>query len=536
MKTTLSIRSANILFLISILLVLTLGSLMQVFSLSWGLIGTEVLCIALPTILALRLQHIPLRQGLRLRMPSLGVVLLCLLLGVGGWLVAGFIDVFIMQLTGQPAVDLTGVNLPTSTLDYLIYGLALAVFAPLGEEILFRGAIQGAYENHKTPAVALTISSLMFAFYHFRLTGLPALLPLAFLLGYVVWRTQSLFSGMLLHFANNLLAAGFGMVASLIPNIQVIVPSVWSALVGLLILIPGLWALRRITIAPRLAAPAVPAESVPSEAPVAVVPLKQPGWFAVYWSLIVAGLLYLAVAGLTLMVALNPKMTAQKGVTFQPGRLDHTVSYEYRVVNRAGDNVGSVNCTVQPVDQFLDLDCARQVRGYEIKVGNSQWIDNGNTAHWTARWDAQTMGLIAFTYDIEFENGSVYHSTMTPNSLVTSVDGTTLKTDRPNDLLVEHEWPWRAANLDLTVGANRMVDYGRLLQWDNVTNSSQPVVTPELLRVQSGGNLTVPAGEFPTFKVMIGDKSTAWYSTGRSSLLVRYDDGINFYELVSAAP
>ncbi len=539
MKTTLSIRSANLLFLISIVLVLTLGSLMQLLSLEWGLIGTEVLCIGLPAVLFLRLQHVPLRQGLRLNPISWKVVLLCLALGIGGWLFAGFIDIYMMQITGQPPVDIPANMLPNTAFEGILYAIALAIFAPLGEETLFRGVIQGAYEKRRSAVIAVIFSSLMFAFYHFRLTGLPALLPLAFLLGYVVWRTQSLYAGMLIHFANNGVSAGFSLVSLFAPNTEFPFPfpSVWTALLGLVILAVGLWGLRRITTAPAQAALPAGAEA-PAEAPVEApsAAARQPGLLAVYWPLVVAALLYVVVAGATLLVALNPQLTAQKGVSFYPGALDHTETYDYRAVNRAGDNVGSVHCTVRPVSAALELNCKRQVQGYEIQVGSSTWIDNTNTAEWTVRWDAGTMQLDGYTYKVQFDNGGGYHSEVNGQQLITINDGKTLSAERAAELFVEEEWPWRGGNMILSPGENRMINFGRLLQWDNATNASQPVVTEELLRMQVGETLKVPAGEFSTVKVSIGGKSTAWYTLNDPRRLVRYDDGINFYELESASP
>ncbi len=538
MKPTTSIRSANVLFLISILLVLTLGSVLQLLSLEWGLIGTEVLCIGLPAVLFLRWQRVPLRQGLRLNPISWRVVLLCLLLGIGGWLFAGFIDIFMMQVTGQPPVDIPTSMLPSTAFEGILYAVALTIFAPLGEETLFRGVVQGAYEKRKSAVVAILFSSLMFAFYHFRLTGLPALLPLAFLLGYVVWRTQSLYAGMLVHFANNALAAAFSLVGMFAPQTELPIPfpSVWTALAGLVILGVGLWVLRRITPEPAAAAPYAEAPSLVEPVEVQPDTSKQPGWFSVYWALIVSGLLYVVVAGMTLYVTLNPQLNAQKGVAFYPGELDHPIDYEYQVVNRAGDQVGNVSCTVQPVDSYLELDCTRHVNGYEIQVGSSTWIDTTNDAKWNARWDAASMNLDSFTYDVEFENGNNYHSEVTGGQLITITDGKTLTADRPEEVLVELEWPWRSGNMRVSPGEKRLVSFGRLLQWDKATQSSQPVVAEELLQMQMDEQLKVPAGQFSTVKISIGGKSTAWYTFDDPRRLLRYDDGINFYELVSTTP
>ena len=52
--TTLSLKNANLLLFITMLLVITLGSLIQTLNLSLGLIATELLLILLPAVLWLR--------------------------------------------------------------------------------------------------------------------------------------------------------------------------------------------------------------------------------------------------------------------------------------------------------------------------------------------------------------------------------------------------------------------------------------------------------------------------------------------------
>jgi hypothetical protein len=62
-----SIFSVNLLYLVTMLLVLVLGAVMQSLHFIWGLIATEALLILLPTVAFLRLRRIPLQEGLRLK-------------------------------------------------------------------------------------------------------------------------------------------------------------------------------------------------------------------------------------------------------------------------------------------------------------------------------------------------------------------------------------------------------------------------------------------------------------------------------------
>ncbi|NUM45516.1 MAG: hypothetical protein HUU38_12500 [Anaerolineales bacterium] len=65
-----SIRSANWLYLLSMLLILTVGTFLQKTSFQWGLLGTEFFLILLPTILFLRANRLSLTGTLSLRWPG----------------------------------------------------------------------------------------------------------------------------------------------------------------------------------------------------------------------------------------------------------------------------------------------------------------------------------------------------------------------------------------------------------------------------------------------------------------------------------
>ena len=86
--------------------------------------------------------------------------------------------------------------------------LSIALLAPILEELLFRGAIQGSIQaSGKSPWIAIVISSLIFGVVHMN----PAQVPFAFLLGmmfgWLYYRTGSLLPGIIGHVLNNSVAA-----------------------------------------------------------------------------------------------------------------------------------------------------------------------------------------------------------------------------------------------------------------------------------------------------------------------------------------
>ena len=86
--------------------------------------------------------------------------------------------------------------------------LSIALLAPILEELLFRGAIQGHLQGVlKHPWVAILIASAIFGVVHMN----PAQIPFAFLLGtmfgWLYYRTGSLLPGIIGHVLNNSIAA-----------------------------------------------------------------------------------------------------------------------------------------------------------------------------------------------------------------------------------------------------------------------------------------------------------------------------------------
>lgn len=89
---------------------------------------------------------------------------------------------------------------PISRLTITVMAVAIA---PLLEELVFRGAIQRSLERRWGAARGLLATSLVFATIHF----LPWVFPLHFFLGlafgWAVYATRSIWSGVILHAANN---------------------------------------------------------------------------------------------------------------------------------------------------------------------------------------------------------------------------------------------------------------------------------------------------------------------------------------------
>jgi membrane protease YdiL (CAAX protease family) len=97
--------------------------------------------------------------------------------------------------------------------------------APLLEELVFRGLIQGAAERRWGGAAGIFAAALLFAVVHFRPWVLPLHVFLGLSFGYAVYATRSVLAGVILHAANNA-AAMLGTAAAEDPTGTV--PTLWT--------------------------------------------------------------------------------------------------------------------------------------------------------------------------------------------------------------------------------------------------------------------------------------------------------------------
>lgn len=107
--------------------------------------------------------------------------------------------------------------------------LALTVFAvgfaPIVEELVFRGLLQRPLERRWGPALGIALAALLFAAVHLLPWVMPLHFVLGLLFGWTVYAARSIWAGVILHAANNALAVvGLEASAGLDP-----LPTVWQA-------------------------------------------------------------------------------------------------------------------------------------------------------------------------------------------------------------------------------------------------------------------------------------------------------------------
>jgi membrane protease YdiL (CAAX protease family) len=236
-----TMTSACWLFLICFGLVIIVGGLLQDLLPGWGLILTEVLLILLPTLISIWIGKYPPKQTLQLYRPSPLVAILSLLAGVALRPVA----IWIANVTNELLPFLTpgatdGQYTPLQTTLLL---LGFVILAPICEEVLFRGYIQSAF-SQRGAWFGIFMAGLLFALFHQSLISILALLPLAFITGYVAWRSNSLISAILLHLGYN---GSLPLAQVAIPGLEIVHASLTIMVLALVVTLIALWQIQRTT-------------------------------------------------------------------------------------------------------------------------------------------------------------------------------------------------------------------------------------------------------------------------------------------------
>jgi uncharacterized protein len=127
-----------------------------------------------------------------------------------GVLVAGLVAAAALEplLHGARSQGLTPRRFPggaEASIGLALTAIVIVVIGPFAEELFFRGALTGALAG-RLGAFTPLASGALFGAAHLEPRAFPVLFVLGVLLGWLYMRTRSLFPGVAVHAANNLLA------------------------------------------------------------------------------------------------------------------------------------------------------------------------------------------------------------------------------------------------------------------------------------------------------------------------------------------
>jgi membrane protease YdiL (CAAX protease family) len=543
-KSVPSTRSANLLYLLTSLLTITAGAYIQSKALSLGLIATEGFLILLPALLFIRLGKLPVRDTLRLRRPPLRLAILAMLIAAGVWplsLLLNSVSTLLFHYTPPTPAGFA----PTNLWEALLLFLGLAVAAPLCEEVVWRGYIQRAYDS-RGPWVSVGLVSLFFAFWHLRLQGFLALLPLALMLGFLAWRSNSLLPGILAHFVANglqvlvITLTSLGLVSNTVLGIAILL----GALAGLPLAGVGIFLFWKWT---PTAGPT--ANGKVEEPPALPAPRPVSAWvrLATLLPLLGAAAIFIYSAWWEVKTATDPNALAaatRDTLQYDAAPWTRPAVWEYQIRNIIDQPVGTQTCTLSPSETFVDLACTGAHQAYQVEYHGGTFMGGAGQSHTDFRWDRQTLGLVASGTVFQWDAGpQPARSGVTRQGEQLVLTGTDAQNQPhqltlPGKFLLDGEWPYRLSGLAF----GRFKNGTTVIAWPShyvgQIKSDRPLTHPAGITVRGPEKVSVPAGDFQAYRVELSitgtnERQTAWYDVNEPHTLVKYDNSFETYLLIS---
>ena len=112
------------------------------------------------------------------------------------------------EINNQTLTTIAGTPTPT-LFQYILDGITLLIFAPIGEELLFRGVLFNNLLTRMSSKKAIILTAFIFAAFHFEIGLFLSLLVSGFILTFVYDRYKNITYSILLHMMIN--AFSFGL-------------------------------------------------------------------------------------------------------------------------------------------------------------------------------------------------------------------------------------------------------------------------------------------------------------------------------------
>jgi len=196
---------ALFIFTLCLILLFYVGTYAQSELAIWGILVTQWGLFLFPALFVLWYVRIDLRNALSLRMPKAGVWTAVLVMAAG-WIVLSLqLSVWQQKIFPMPE-DLAAamerlIGFGSQPLWFLL--LVLALSPAICEEVVFRGAVLSGLRKHLPWWALLLCVGIAFGVAHISIHRMMLTALSGIVLTYIVWRSGSIFPGMLTHFLIN---------------------------------------------------------------------------------------------------------------------------------------------------------------------------------------------------------------------------------------------------------------------------------------------------------------------------------------------
>lgn len=202
-----TVKGAGVVLLFTAIPVVLAGFLSERMQTKWPLLlGGLAL---LPAYFYMRRRRLDYRVIFRLRLVSGRVAMISVMIGFAVTVLAIEVDRLVnlllpfpehMETMLQRTLNVNGVG------EWVAMLLSAVVFVGIFEEMLFRGFVQNAFEQRHQPAFAIFITAILFGAVHLNPWWFLQFIFIAFILGVLAWKSDSIIPGAIVHAQNNLTA------------------------------------------------------------------------------------------------------------------------------------------------------------------------------------------------------------------------------------------------------------------------------------------------------------------------------------------
>lgn len=200
---------------------------------------TYIITMFIPYLIVAILLKLPKEELVAAKAPKKGTFLPMLLIGIGTIPLLQYFSVFVTEILSVVRLNTpdslleAAFSAPTNPVAIILQIILLCVMAPIFEEFAFRGVIMQSMRRYGD-GFAIIASALLFGLMHSNTAQTPFAFIMGLVLGYIVVKTNSIWTAVALHAANNLTSTILGIVEQRIPDentLGIITMAVWAAFV-----------------------------------------------------------------------------------------------------------------------------------------------------------------------------------------------------------------------------------------------------------------------------------------------------------------
>ncbi len=205
-----SVSDGGILYAIGLVLLIYVGTTLQIKFKMVGLGLTQVMIIAMPIIFAIYIKT-DFKKTFSLKLPSIKHVLVGIVLWAGVYILMQITIQIILHLFPQNMEVVEALNDSIINKDNFIMNLFVVALMPaICEEMFFRGFIYTSFKGKNSCKAAIICSGILFGFMHMDFIRIIPTSILGIAFAYCVYKSWSIFVPMILHFINNALSVVAG--------------------------------------------------------------------------------------------------------------------------------------------------------------------------------------------------------------------------------------------------------------------------------------------------------------------------------------